>query len=216
MNQKTRLIIIRHGNTFLSGETPRRVGAKTDIPLVPSGIVQAKALAESLRLQDIRADLLYTGPLKRTRETAAIIKSHTGWDCPIEINEGLIELDYGPDENQPESLVVARIGNEALQNWEKYCLPPSGWHVNVSALLSFWSQLSQTILREHRGQTIGVITSNGIARFATSLLKGGLEAFAKQASFKLATGAYSIFEVENKSEEWKLQSWNQRPEPLKF
>jgi transcriptional regulator GlxA family with amidase domain len=29
----TTLIIARHGNTFEDGETPRRVGARTDLPL---------------------------------------------------------------------------------------------------------------------------------------------------------------------------------------
>ncbi len=38
----TKLIIIRHGNTFNPDQTPLRVGAGTDIPLVTSGREQAK------------------------------------------------------------------------------------------------------------------------------------------------------------------------------
>ena len=40
----TQLLIVRHGNTFETGETPRRVGLRTDLPLSSSGRKQANAL----------------------------------------------------------------------------------------------------------------------------------------------------------------------------
>ena len=43
-----KLIIARHGNTFNKGETPTRVGSRTDIPLVDSGKEQAKLIGEYL------------------------------------------------------------------------------------------------------------------------------------------------------------------------
>ena len=35
----TRLVIVRHGNTFEAGEPPRRIGARTDLPLTATGVV---------------------------------------------------------------------------------------------------------------------------------------------------------------------------------
>lgn len=43
------LIIARHGNTFGPDDTPTRVGARTDLPLVESGIQQARLLGTHLR-----------------------------------------------------------------------------------------------------------------------------------------------------------------------
>jgi broad specificity phosphatase PhoE len=40
----TRIVIVRHGNTFEAGETPRRIGARTDLPLTADGQAQADAL----------------------------------------------------------------------------------------------------------------------------------------------------------------------------
>ena len=34
MEKCRKLVIVRHGNTFRAGETPTRVGARTDLPLV--------------------------------------------------------------------------------------------------------------------------------------------------------------------------------------
>ncbi|MGA3882329.1 histidine phosphatase family protein, partial [Bacillus pumilus] len=37
-------VIVRHGNTFAAGEPPRRIGARTDLPLTAQGQAQAEAL----------------------------------------------------------------------------------------------------------------------------------------------------------------------------
>ena len=40
--------IVRHGNTFDGNEPVRRIGARTDLPLVASGFDQARALGQKL------------------------------------------------------------------------------------------------------------------------------------------------------------------------
>ena len=67
------LYIARHGNTFEAGETPRRIGRGTDLPLVASGRAQAAALGECFTAQKIAFDKIFSAPLKRTRETADAI-----------------------------------------------------------------------------------------------------------------------------------------------
>ncbi len=50
-----RLIILRHGNTFDTGDIPTRVGAHTDLSLSVSGRMQADALAAHFRDTVFRA-----------------------------------------------------------------------------------------------------------------------------------------------------------------
>ena len=53
------LIIARHGNTFGPGDTPTRVGARTDLPLVESGKAQAKALGLHFLENGLVPDVVY-------------------------------------------------------------------------------------------------------------------------------------------------------------
>jgi 2,3-bisphosphoglycerate-dependent phosphoglycerate mutase len=50
-------VIVRHGNTFRAGETPTRVGARTDLPLVE----EERARSAGRYLRDRQGDF---GPLK--------------------------------------------------------------------------------------------------------------------------------------------------------
>ena len=43
MSAKTTLIVVRHGNTFNSGDTILRVGGATDLPLTEKGIAVSVA-----------------------------------------------------------------------------------------------------------------------------------------------------------------------------
>ncbi len=61
----TRLVIVRHGNTFEAGEPPRRIGAGTDLPLTESGIDQARALGWHFAKNRIAFDRVLSSPLIR-------------------------------------------------------------------------------------------------------------------------------------------------------
>ena len=43
---------------------------------------------------------------------------------------------YGPDEGKPETEVVARIGQKALDEWERAAIVPDGWLVCVDDIIS--------------------------------------------------------------------------------
>ena len=66
----TRLIIARHGNTFKPGETPTRVGARTDLPLVEEA--RGRAIGRYLKNHDLIPDIVFSGPLKRQMQTAEL------------------------------------------------------------------------------------------------------------------------------------------------
>ena len=195
----SRLIIVRHGNTFDKGDVVTRVGGRTDLPLSLSGRAQAEALGRHFAASSFVT--ARSGPLKRTRETAnAILAAHA---APPELLTDLFlrEIDYGPDENRPEEEVVARIGKAALDAWERDFIPPPGWRVDPAALVGNWQQLFAE-LRDQPGDHL-IVTSNGIARFAlTAAGARGLEG-------KLATGAWG--EILFAGEEPTVACWNMRP-----
>jgi probable phosphoglycerate mutase len=194
-----RLIIVRHGNTFETGDVVTRVGGRTDLPLSPSGVEQAEALARHFELTPFAT--ARSGPLKRTRTTAAaILRAQAG--APELLTELFLrEIDYGPDENRPEADVVARIGAAALRAWELHSVPPPGWRIDPQALIGNWQELFAE-LRNEAGAHL-IVTSNGIARFALAA------ADVERADAKLRTGAYGV--VELSGEGVAVREWNVRP-----
>ncbi|CAN0488061.1 unnamed protein product, partial [Scytosiphon promiscuus] len=158
-----RLIIVRHGNTFDKGDTVTRVGGRTDLPLSASGLAQADALAH--HFADPRFVAAFCYPPMRTRQTArAMIGMRTGSPALI-VLPFLTEVEYGPDENQPEEKVVARIGEAALEAWERDATPPEGWRVDADALREGWRSLLERAAGLGAEDTALIVTSNGISRF---------------------------------------------------
>lgn len=157
-----RIIIARHGNTFAADEAPRRIGARTDLPLVASGRAQGIALRAHFRARGLDFAHCLTSPLLRTQETAALVLD--GAPCPIEAADWLIEIDHGPDEGRTEDEVRARIGSDALAAWERDATPPIDWTVNAEARRAAWALCFGEAAA--LGGTMLVVTSNGAARFA--------------------------------------------------
>ena len=193
------LYIVRHGNTFDKGDVVTRVGGRTDLPLSTSGRAQARALGEHLK--DVHFATARTGPLKRTRETAAAVLIAQVEAPELTTELFLREIDYGPDENKPEDEVVARVGKAALAAWERELIPPPGWRVDPAALVGNWQELFSELAEEEGAHLI--VTSNGIARFALAA------AGAAREDAKLGTGAYGI--VELSGGDVTVQAWNVRP-----
>lgn len=204
----TILIVARHGNTFEHGETPRRVGACTDLPLTAKGLEHGRNLGAYLKKINLLPDTIYTSRLKRTVQTAAEIIAAAGIAVAPQASAMFNELDYGPDENQTEEKVTARIGEQALTDWEERGILPPGWSPDAKTIMASWNDFSQTMLKERPGGIVLVVTSNGIARFALGL-PGDFDAARKQYGLKLSTGAFGI--LEHDGENWAIQNWNIRP-----
>lgn len=200
----TTLIIARHGNTFREGETPTRVGARTDLPLVEKGEEQARRLGEALRAKSLLPDHIFTSTLQRTIKTAELAAQEMNCLAPREPLTIFNEIDYGPDENKPEPEVVARLGAEALKSWDADCLMPAGWSPRPEEILKNWKNFLTRLETHFSGKTVLVVTSNGIARFALNL------ALPSDHPRKLATGAYGVLCF--CASAWQVQEWNTRPE----
>lgn len=209
MNRTTKLLIARHGNTFGPGDVVKRVGI-TDLPLVESGLIQGRLLGTYLKQNDLIPDVIFTSKLKRAIQTAEQAQDSMQTRLPIETLTMFNEIDYGPDENQPENKVIERIGTEALLAWETSANVPSGWKVDPLEIIKNWQNFCTRLSEEFAGYIILVVTSNGIARFAP-YLTGDFKTFSTQYGIKISTGAVSIFEKKITSEVWDCLKWNVKP-----
>ncbi len=86
------LYIIRHGKTELNAKMLMQ--GRSDHPLNEAGIAQAEEAAERFREMGVTIDKVYTSPLIRAVQTAEKIAP----DAEIEVEQRLIEMDYGPYE----------------------------------------------------------------------------------------------------------------------
>jgi 2,3-bisphosphoglycerate-dependent phosphoglycerate mutase len=199
------LIIARHGNNFDKGDRVLRMGKRTDLPLSQSGLAQASALATHLAAHYSAPATIYTSNLLRTKQTAAPIQTAYGGTISLIADSRFDEVDYGPDEGMPEEQVVARLGKETLEAWEKHAIVPDGWQINVVAIRQQWLAFSELLLQN--GEDTIVVTSNGIARFSPVLV--GLDANQITYPSKIGTGAFCRLLYENNA--WAIHEWNIRP-----
>jgi len=193
-------VIVRHGNTFAAGEPPRRIGSRTDLPLTDAGQAQADALGAHFAALGWRFARALTSPLLRTRDTAAEILHHLPDAPAFEPADWLREIDHGPDEDQPEDTVLARIGAKALAAWDSAGIPPPGWNVEPEMRLEAWHDLFQ----QADGPVL-LVTSNGAARFA--LLSAGVSG---AGGLKLPTGSFGALRRAADGA-LQLECWGVRP-----
>lgn len=210
------LIIARHGNTFNPGDIVTRVGARTDLPLSPSGEEQARLLGTYLKAENLMPDEVYASRLQRTQQTANLALAEMGIERNLTILEMLDEIDYGPDENKPEDDVIARIGAKAIENWDKHAIPPEGWLVDPERITQNWldfaTRFADSCKKTPNIAKIGlVLTSNGVGRFAPKTAPDYND-FLSKNTIKLSTGNLGILDFLDKS--WHIRNWNIKPASL--
>ncbi|WP_267387482.1 histidine phosphatase family protein [Sphingomonas sp. GC_Shp_3] len=194
--------IVRHGDTFEMGEPPRRIGARTDLPLVANGLAQARALGAAFAGETF--DRVLAAPLQRTRATAEAILADRMGAPDLSTADWLTEIDHGPDEGQREEDVLARIGHAALDAWDSAARAPDGWIVDAERRLAGW----RALWAQGAGRVL-IVTSNGAARFALLSDAGLQRQAAALPSLKLRTGAYGT--IVREAGALRLLGWDQRP-----
>lgn len=204
----TRIIIARHGNTFTKDQTPTRVGCRTDLPLVETE--RGTNVGLYLKMKGLVPDMVYAAPLKRTMETAKLAISALQKDIPLEADASFVEIDYGPDENKPEEEVIARIGQDAMDRWNKDAIVPDGWKVSVDGIINAWKTLGEKVEKQFKDKTVMVVSSNGIIRFAPHLT-GDFDGFCRDNDIKVGTGGVCVLEKEAGDKYWKCAAWGVKP-----
>ena len=204
----TRIIIARHGNTFTKEQTPLRVGAKTDLPLVETE--RGTNIGKYLKMRTIFPSVVFAAPLKRTTETARLAIAAMDKDIPLKTDERFTEIDYGPDEAKTEDEVIARIGQKALDDWNAEAIVPQGWIVSVDSIVHAWHGFAEEIEKKYHNQTVMVVSSNGIIRFAP-YLTGDFKKFTQEHDIKVGTGGVCVLEKNDEDKYWRVIEWGTKP-----
>ncbi|HUF84856.1 MAG TPA: histidine phosphatase family protein [Acidimicrobiia bacterium] len=117
------IVFVRHGQT-----APNRAGlllGRSDPSLTDVGRRQADRLAT--RLGELVPSLVVTSPLARARETAQAVVEVCA--APLEVDERLIEIDYGEWEARP----FAELPRDVVARWRDDAdfVPPGGESLRV-------------------------------------------------------------------------------------
>ncbi len=202
------LILMRHGNTFEAGETPRRVGAATDLPLTTAGEAQAQALAALIKARFLPLSAIITAPLLRTKRVAEAIANAT--NAALMIDERLTEITYGAWENKTDAAITALGDAAQLAAWDHDGMWPesANWTPSKATLehniASLLDEQHKNLSLPESGHRI-LVTSNGILRFIHQAVTG--KPPADEA--KVKTGRYCV--LAPRATGWTIEAWNKAP-----
>ena len=163
----TRAIILRHGQSSYNAQ--KKIQGRCDESvLTEKGRLEAGMVGDTLR--QLAINTLYCSPLKRARETAAILGKSLAIPPSLEVSDSLMEIDLPLWENLPKQEVAAQFP-EDYRCWKerphefKMALPSGqGDHFPVLSLYEQARQFWQSVLPRHQGQTIVIVAHNGINR----------------------------------------------------
>lgn len=154
----TRIYLIRHGETSWNQEL--RYQGQSNPELNATGKKQAAALAKTL--SEVKFDICYSSDLKRACQTALeLIKCR---NISIKKIRGLREINYGKWEGLRLDEVRARFMDSLEHWWEK---PASARIPGGETLKAFTSRVLLaflSIIKNHHGKTIAIITHGGPIR----------------------------------------------------
>ena len=153
------IYIIRHGQT--EKNRANVLQGRSDIPLNDSGRQQAEKVKDQFIKAGIHFDLVYTSPLIRAVQTAAIIAE----GIPQLKDDRLIEMDYGPY----EGMDLANPAPEVLEFFRDFVHnpAPNGMEPLQAIVFRLGSFLEE--IREEAAEKNILISTHAIA------MKGALE-----------------------------------------
>jgi broad specificity phosphatase PhoE len=203
-----RLILARHGNTFEAGETPVWVGAREDYPLTAKGEEQSRAIGAALEAAGIVPARIIAGPLKRTREGAALAARACRFDGEVEIDERLKEIDYGVWGGRSDDDIAEDWGAGAIEAWRERSVVPhgAGWTPDPQTIEAHAKAVLGALAHNPGGDVL-LISSNGILRYFHRLIAG---AGAPPEEAKVKTGHMGAARLTGGV--WRLEFWNLAPE----
>jgi len=154
MDNATRIILVRHGETALTQEG--RYSGRGDPALTDEG--QAQAMAAAGRVAGISRDVtaIVTSPLQRCVRTAELISAEVG-GVPVTVLEDLIECDFGRWEGLTFGEVQERWPRE-MQAWlgSTSVAPPGG--ESFQAVAKRVRGALATIVKSHAGGVVVLVS----------------------------------------------------------
>lgn len=210
-----RIILARHGNTFVNSRKTFWIGAREDLPLTVEGRQQALWLGRALDAAGISPAAVFCGPLRRTHEyaTIALLPLEPG---PVAIvDERLREIDYGAWGGLSSDEITRRFGRKELADWQQSGIWPSNadWRPGEQQVMDgVRSLLAQVTGGFHAGDSVVLITSNGILRFFLKYLVTQHGGRIDVGNGKVATG--NVCDIRYGREGYEIISWNVRPDAM--
>jgi len=183
------MILVRHGET--EWNRVERFRGRADVPLNGTGLAQAKAMARRVAAE-WRPVAIYSSPLTRAVKTAEAVAWH--FDLRVEVNSGLIDIDYG----EWQGLTP----DEVRERWPKivdawYNAPHTAQIPNGETLDDLRVRAMSTVnemAKRHKGQTIVLVGHTVINRIILLAVLGlGNDRFWR---LRQDTCAINVFEVE--------------------
>lgn len=147
--KRINIFILRHGHT--KGTEQHRYYGRTDIPLSKCGIGQIKRLK-------LKADYIYSSPLKRCVQTAEIIGG------PIEISKDLIEINFGDWEGltlQQMQRRNPRKFNSWINDFTNFQMPGGE---SVKSMIKRVDRFWEFVTKKHKRGNILIVTHGGPAK----------------------------------------------------
>jgi broad specificity phosphatase PhoE len=162
----TRLYLVRHGATALTAED--RFSGAAGVDLSEAGREQVRRLAA--RIAGDRIAAVYTSPLGRTVETAAILAAPHQL-TPVQ-EDGLREISHGRWEGLTRREVEARFGDE-YATWEAdpFTFAPVDGETGL-AVLARALPVIRRIVVAHAGLTVLVVSHKATLRLVLTSLMG--------------------------------------------
>jgi len=164
--QKTRLYLIRHGETKWNREG--RYQGWADIELSEEGHEQASLLAK--RFDYLNLDAIYSSPLKRAVATAEPIAQKKGLE--VILDEHFKEINFGEWEGHTVAELTQMYGQPYLDFFKdpfQNTMPGEGsfGHVAKRAMAGF-----AKIMKQHEGQRVAIVSHGGLLRVLLVALLG--------------------------------------------
>jgi len=146
----TVLWLIRHGETDWNREG--RWQGWRDVPLNPTGLAQAEAMAERLARAGVVFGALYASPLRRALQTAHPTARRLGLE--IRIDERLREIHQGAFEGLTHAEIAQRFAAEleAIRRAPALTSAPGG--ETVTQVAARVRAAADDIAHQHEGQTV--------------------------------------------------------------
>jgi isoleucyl-tRNA synthetase len=190
--KKNRFFLVRHGqavsnqNGFLSS-WPEKNG---DVHLTEDGEKKVRKTAAVLKEEGI--DLIVSSDLKRTAQTAEIIKEATGTE--LVFDERLREINVGVFNGKPEDDYHANFSHRT--DW--LTKRPEGGE-NYADVKKRVMEVLLELDRKHEGKTIVIVSHGDPIWFMTAGMKGiwGEDIWKLADSHYLDTGSHMEIEVPN-------------------
>lgn len=210
-------ILSRHGPNFNPGEPVLRIGSQTDLALSTTGRDAADALGGTLSARGFAPpSAVYVSPLIRTQETAtrAIIAAGIVNPPAPQILPEFNEINYGPDDGKPEEALIARIGKDAIDAWERDSLMPPEWSpkpdVIIQNLRAVITRLTATNTPDHHHIVWG-FSSGGIIRFLADPRMADIIEWAIPRPDKIKVAPAHFAHLEYTGKTWQIHEWNVKP-----